>query len=130
MRPVIALGLVGIALFFQGCLFGSGGEEDAEPTATSDAAAPTETETPESDDETATAAASSSTATATTASQDPDTPTPDLSSPTVYTVLPGDFLSVIAAKFGITVEALAAANGIDDPDKIYVGQELTIPAAE
>jgi LAS superfamily LD-carboxypeptidase LdcB len=51
---------------------------------------------------------------------------PSLSQQT-YTVQPGDTLFSIAQQFGTTVEAIAEANGIDDPDFITVGQELIIP---
>lgn len=44
----------------------------------------------------------------------------------VYTVQSGDTLSGIAAKFGTTYQAIAAANGILDPDRIYAGQVITI----
>ncbi|HNS51534.1 MAG TPA: LysM peptidoglycan-binding domain-containing protein [Anaerolineae bacterium] len=50
--------------------------------------------------------------------------------PVTYTVQPGDTLFNIAQRFGTTVQALAAANGIADPALIEVGQKLTIPAAE
>lgn len=45
---------------------------------------------------------------------------------TTYTVVEGDTLSSVAARFGTTWEALAAANGIADPNLIYPGQVLTI----
>jgi len=45
-----------------------------------------------------------------------------------YEVQPGDTLSGIADQFGVDAEALAAANDIDDPDLIYPGQVLVIPA--
>jgi rare lipoprotein A len=41
-----------------------------------------------------------------------------------YVVLPGDTMSSIAWELGMTVEELAAANGIADPDLIYAGQTL------
>lgn len=44
-----------------------------------------------------------------------------------YTVKRGDTLSGIARKYGITVAALAAANSIDNPNLIHVGQVLKIP---
>jgi lysozyme len=44
-----------------------------------------------------------------------------------YTVKPGDTLSRIAAKFGTTVTAIAARNGIANPNLIRVGQVLTVP---
>lgn len=47
-----------------------------------------------------------------------------------YTVAPGDTLSAIAARFGVTVDALIAANGIEDPNYIRVGQVLRIPGAD
>jgi lysozyme len=40
---------------------------------------------------------------------------------------PGDTLSSIAAQFGSTAEAIAAANGISNPDYIQAGQVLNIP---
>ncbi len=45
-----------------------------------------------------------------------------------YTVQPGDTLSAIAARFGSSVQAIAAANGIANPNLIFVGQALTIPS--
>lgn len=44
-----------------------------------------------------------------------------------YVVEPGDTLSVIAERFGVTVEALSQANDISDVNTIRPGQELTIP---
>jgi len=44
------------------------------------------------------------------------------------TVQPGDTLSRIAAKYGVSLQALAKANDIADPDRIYVGQVLRIPS--
>lgn len=44
-----------------------------------------------------------------------------------YVVVPGDNLSRIAARYGISVQSLAAANNIWNPNHIYVGQVLTIP---
>lgn len=48
----------------------------------------------------------------------------------VHVVRPGENLSTIAARYGTTVSALVRANGIANPNHIYVGQRLTIvPAA-
>ena len=44
-----------------------------------------------------------------------------------YTVRAGDTLGAIASRFGTTVGALASANGISNPNLIYVGQQLRIP---
>lgn len=46
--------------------------------------------------------------------------------PVTYTVKPGDTLSDIAARYGTTYQAIAAKNGIANPDLIYAGQVLTI----
>jgi predicted chitinase/LysM repeat protein len=46
-----------------------------------------------------------------------------------YTVQPGDTLSKIGAKFGMSYQEIAAANGISNPNRIYPGQVLTIPGA-
>jgi LysM repeat protein len=48
---------------------------------------------------------------------------------TTYVVAPGDTLSKIAQRFGTTYLAIAAANGIANPNLIYVGQVLNIPGA-
>jgi len=46
---------------------------------------------------------------------------------TSYTAKAGDDLSSIADRFGVSVRALAEANGISDPNFIAVGQVLTAP---
>jgi LysM repeat protein len=53
---------------------------------------------------------------------------PPIPEPVVYKVQPGDTLAVIAARYNVTVEEIMAANGLDDPNVISVGQELIIPA--
>ena len=46
----------------------------------------------------------------------------------VYTVEPNDTLSEIAERFGITLSELLVANPqVQDPDRISVGQQLTVP---
>jgi LysM repeat protein len=47
--------------------------------------------------------------------------------PTTYKVRSGDTLSVIADRFGITWQELAAANGLGSRTVLRIGQELTIP---
>jgi LysM repeat protein len=44
-----------------------------------------------------------------------------------YIVRPGDTLGTIAARYGVSATALARANGITNPDRIYIGQSLVIP---
>jgi LysM repeat protein len=47
--------------------------------------------------------------------------------PKTYTVVPGDYLNKIAAKFGVTTTALMTANKITNANSIQVGQILIIP---
>ncbi len=44
----------------------------------------------------------------------------------VYTVAPGDVLSGIAIRFGVTYQQIAQWNNIKNPDVISIGQKLTI----
>ena len=50
--------------------------------------------------------------------------------PPVYVVQPGDTLYSIAQRFDSTVEAIVAANDIENPRLIQVGQKLVIPTAQ
>ncbi len=75
----------------------------------------------------------SPTASATAEPSASPTPTPTPTSPeqgVVYIVKLGDTLESIAVKFDTTVEAIATANDIEDPDLIVVGQQLAIPHSE
>jgi membrane-bound lytic murein transglycosylase D len=47
--------------------------------------------------------------------------------PGSYTVAAGDTLGAIAARLGVSAEALAAANGVDDPRRLRPGQRLSVP---
>ena len=60
-----------------------------------------------------------------------NTPTPTVTpTPVIYTIVKGDTLLVIARQFGVTVDAIQVANGIDDPRRLRIGQELIIPPKE
>ncbi|MEP7357265.1 MAG: LysM domain-containing protein, partial [Anaerolineales bacterium] len=59
----------------------------------------------------------------------PPPPPPPPSGGGTYTVRPGDTLNLIAQRFGVSVGSLIAANGIANPNLIFVGQVLTIPGS-
>ena len=46
-----------------------------------------------------------------------------------YVVRPGDTLSAIAGRLGVSVGALTQANGITNPDRVYAGTALKVPGA-
>jgi soluble lytic murein transglycosylase-like protein len=48
----------------------------------------------------------------------------------VHTVKRGETLEAIGRTYGVPVPALAAANGLRDPDRILAGTTLTIPAPQ
>ena len=47
-----------------------------------------------------------------------------------YIVREGDTLSGIAARFGVTEDAILKENPLSDRDRLFVGQELLIPPAQ
>jgi soluble lytic murein transglycosylase-like protein len=47
--------------------------------------------------------------------------------PTTYTIRAGDNLETLARRFGTTTKALAAANGMRDPDMVVIGTKLKLP---
>jgi LysM repeat protein len=54
-------------------------------------------------------------------------PTPAADEPERYVIQAGDTLTSVAARYGSTVEAIVAANGLSDPNAVEVGQEIVIP---
>ena len=56
------------------------------------------------------------------------TPPPPATGAGQYVVQPGDNLYRISLRFGISISALAQANGILNPNLIFVGETLIIPA--
>jgi hypothetical protein len=56
----------------------------------------------------------------------PATPSPR-STPHVYVAQAGDSLSSIAARFGVSVQAIMSANGLANANLVNVGQVLVIP---
>lgn len=47
-----------------------------------------------------------------------------------YVVRPGDTLSSISSKLGVSSKVLAYANHISDPNKVYAGSTLTVPGTK
>lgn len=58
----------------------------------------------------------------------PGTPSAPAAGGTSHSVAAGETLSTIARRYGTTIKAIASASGISDPNRIRVGQKLTIPA--
>jgi LysM repeat protein len=57
-----------------------------------------------------------------------DTPTPTVTpTPIIYVIKKGDTLLAIARRFGVTVKALQEINGITDPRRLRISQEIIIP---
>lgn len=54
-------------------------------------------------------------------------PQPPISGGGIYVVQSGDTLLRIAARYGVTVQALVQANNLSNPNLIYAGQSLIIP---
>ncbi len=47
---------------------------------------------------------------------------------TTYTILPGDTLSAVALRFGVTEAVLMQQNGLRNADALIAGRRLTVPA--
>ena len=61
----------------------------------------------------------------------PATPAPSVSIPgKVHVVAPGESLSVIAARTGVSEKELVAINGIKDPNRIRVGEKLRLTRSD
>ena len=52
---------------------------------------------------------------------------PAAAEPTLYLLKSGDNLTHLSAQYGTTIEAILAANGLTNANRIYVGQSLIIP---
>ncbi len=61
------------------------------------------------------------------ATSQPIQPTQPSTASAVYVVQRGDDLFRISLKFGLSIDALSQANGIVNPNVIYVGQKLILP---
>lgn len=57
------------------------------------------------------------------------TTTPTTATPQTHVVQPGEYLSSIARRYGISWTDIARANNIVDPNRVLVGQSLIIPGS-
>lgn len=57
-------------------------------------------------------------------------PAPEPADGRVHVVERGDTLAEIAARYGLSLAAIVAANAIDDPNLIRIGQEILLPGRE
>ena len=109
-RPLVLLGGAAFAVVLTAC--GLGGGDDPPPAAT----APTDV--------------------LSIVTPTPGTPPPRAAAPApavgqqTYVVREGDSLSVIADRFGVTQDAIQRANDLADPNSLFAGQEIVIPAPE
>jgi LysM repeat protein len=59
----------------------------------------------------------------------PCTPEPSTGCTKIHVVKRGEYLKVIAARYGTTITVLVKLNGIKNPNLIYPGQRLKVPVA-
>lgn len=111
MRRLIAIALLGSVL--AACGGGNNTPPGQRPAATETATAPS--------------APATTPGGASTRSPSPS-PTP-AANPQTYTVVAGDTLWDIAARFNTTVQAIAELNELDDEDALSIGQVLKLPGA-
>lgn len=45
-----------------------------------------------------------------------------------HTIAPGETLSALAARWGTSVEEIVRLNGLEDPGRVWIGQQIVIPA--
>lgn len=130
----LALGLVVLAIVIQRALSGGGGDElsAAERFQTQQAlgrgTATATAQTPTGGTATVTGTATPSGATSTPAATGTPEGTRTPGAQRTYVVKSGDTCYGIAQEFGITVEQLRQANGLDENCTIYPNQELIIPS--
>ena len=94
------------------------------PTPTPGPATPTPLPTPTGLPSSSPSAPASPSAQASASPTEPTGPSP---SPISYVIKRGDRLRDIAARFGVTVDAIVLLNHLDNPDRIEAGQVLLIP---
>jgi LysM repeat protein len=133
LRLGVAAGILGCALLLGACTRDNAATATpsaraATPSA-SRSATPSASRAPSASASTSSAPASSAPPAPPASSAPPATAAP--SSPAAsgqkYVVEPGDTLSAIAEKFGVTMQQIIDANRLQNPDVLLVGQELIIP---
>lgn len=122
---LIAAGLIWVAILVQPNIFGSTtASSDSTQTSQQPVSQPPAASTPER----STTTASQGPATPTLQPPAPTAITAPTSAPKFHTVQQGgEFPGAIAAEYGITAEALMAANQITDPTNLQIGQQLLTP---
>ncbi len=117
---ILILGVVAWLLVTQAGL-GGGGQANKEVTPAEPGVSETEIPTVTSPD------ALTSNAGDTAEEEGTPTPTP---LPEFHVVQAGETLSLIAARYELASDAIAAKNGLDDPNAIFAGQRLNLPEAD
>jgi LysM repeat protein len=119
---VLLLGTAGVALSTRGFgLMTAAVAPTSQPTAT-----PSQQATAQPTQSPSAAPTPSPSSRSATPTLRPATPSPR-STPHVYVAQKGDSLSSIAARFGVSVQALLSANGLSNPNLVNIGQVLVIP---
>ena len=121
MSGLLALATALFLLVASGCFGGSGGTADDDESTTS-------TTQPRVLVVTTTTTTAPSIPTATP--PETTTTTRPLGGPRTHRVSEGEVLGQIAEQYGVSVEAIVEANGLDNPDLIQADQELVIPPPE
>lgn len=130
LRLGLVTGMLGSALLLGACTREPGAT--VTPTGARASASPSRAGTPSPSRSAAPSVAAPSAPTSAAPPPAPPASSPPASAaPTTsrkYVVAPGDTLSAIAEKFGVTTQQLIEANKLSNPDFLTVGQELIIPA--
>ncbi|MBE7520385.1 MAG: LysM peptidoglycan-binding domain-containing protein [Thermoflexaceae bacterium] len=120
--PLLVLAAALAAFLTVGC----GGDDDAEAPTPATRTPATSTASTPSPGGTSTVAGSPSPAGSASASPSPAAGG-TVTSGSTYVVKAGDTLWDLAVAWGVTVEAIVAANNLASPDDLSIGQELKVP---
>ena len=112
---LLPLAVVALPLLAVSCFGGSGGSADGSTTSSSETRSPVIT------------TSTTTTSTIPTAATPETTTSRPTGGPRIHTVNQGEVLGQIAEQYGVSVDAIVEANGLESPDLIYEDQELVIP---